>query len=66
MVEKLSENFWFIALIAVMIPTNAIIPKAIIETVSLFAVYYSEPYEKPMKKYQENSYTTILPKLKKE
>src|SRR5262245_4320193 len=33
MVEKLSLNFWFIALIAVMIPTRAMIPKAIMATV---------------------------------
>lgn len=33
MVEKLSVSFWFMALIAVMIPTSAIIPKAIMDTV---------------------------------
>jgi hypothetical protein len=33
MVEKLSVSFWFIAFMAVIIPTNAIIPKAIMETV---------------------------------
>lgn len=34
MVEKLSVNFWFIACMAVMMPTRAIIPKAMMETVS--------------------------------
>jgi hypothetical protein len=33
MVEKLSINFWFMALIAVMIPTRAMIPNAMIATV---------------------------------
>jgi hypothetical protein len=33
-VEKLSENFWFIAWIAVMIPTRAMMPKAMIATVN--------------------------------
>jgi hypothetical protein len=33
MVEKLSVSFWFMALMAVIIPTNAMMPNAIIATV---------------------------------
>ena len=33
-VEKLSVNFWFMALMAVIIPTSAIMPNAIIATVN--------------------------------
>jgi hypothetical protein len=33
-VEKLSVNFWFMALMAVIIPTTAIMPKAMMATVS--------------------------------
>src|SRR5690606_2181733 len=33
MLEKLSVNFWFIALMAVIMPISAIIPKAIMATV---------------------------------
>jgi hypothetical protein len=32
-VEKLSVNFWFIALIAVIMPINAMIPNAMMATV---------------------------------
>jgi len=34
MVEKLSENFWLIALIAVLTTTSAVMPNAMIKTVS--------------------------------
>jgi hypothetical protein len=54
MVEKLSVNFWFIALMAVMIPISAIMPKAIIATVSIVRNLLLSTVLKASEKISEN------------
>ncbi|MEI9810372.1 MAG: hypothetical protein WDO16_22240 [Bacteroidota bacterium] len=68
MVEKLSENFWFIACMAVMMPIRAMIPKAIIETVrpvrNLLLRTVREASEKVSKKVIDEKLILRYPEVK--